>query len=70
MSYDFVELYIEHLMLPQEERAQFLSELDKESSDLFAVLGSMADDVHRRNGHKAGGPKNLNIMPVLNLSAI
>jgi hypothetical protein len=66
MSYDFVELYIEHIMLPQEERAQFLSELDKESSDLFAVL----DDVHRRNGHKAGGPKNLNIMPVLNLSAI
>jgi NAD+ synthase (glutamine-hydrolysing) len=69
MSYDFVELYIEYMMLSAEERAKFVGDLDKESSDMLAQLGGKADDVHRRNKHKAGGPKNLNIMPVLNLSS-
>ena len=70
MSYDFVELYVEHLMLPRDERAKFVSGLDQESSEMLASLGQKADEVHRRNNHKAGGPKNLNILPVLDLSAI
>ncbi len=70
MSYDFVELYVEHLMLPRDERAKFVSGLDQESSEMLASLGKKADEVHRRNNHKAGGPKNLNILPVLDLSAI
>ncbi len=70
MSYDFVELYIEHLMLPKDERAKFVAGLDAESAELLASLGNKADEVHRRNNHKAGGPRNLNSMPILDLSAI
>ena len=67
MSYDFVELYIEWKMLSPVKRAKFMAELDKESAALFMELGAKADVIHRRNSHKAGGPKNLNIMPVLSL---
>lgn len=67
MSYDFVELYVGWKMLSPVERAKFMAELDKESAALFMDLGAKADVIHRRNSHKAGGPKNLNIMPVLNL---
>ena len=70
MSYDFVELYIEHLMLPRDERAKFVAGLDQESAELLSSLGKKADEVHRRNSHKAGGPRNLNSMPILDLSAI
>jgi hypothetical protein len=41
-----------------------------ESAELLASLGKKADEVHRRNNHKAGGPRNLNSMPILDLSAI
>lgn len=67
MSYDFVELYVEYMMLPPAEQAKFIADLDPESLALFTDLGVKADVIHRRNSHKAGGPKNLNIMPVLNL---
>jgi NAD+ synthase (glutamine-hydrolysing) len=67
MSYDFVELYVGCMMLSPLEKANFMAELDKESAALFMELGKKANDIHRRNSHKAGGPKNLNIMPVLNL---
>ena len=67
MSYDFVELYVGWKMLSPLERAKFLAELDEESAALFMELGTKADVIHRRNSHKAGGPKNLNIMPVMSL---
>ena len=67
MSYDFVELYVGWKMLSLVERAKFIADLDPESLALFMELGAKADVIHRRNSHKAGGPKNLNIMPVLNL---
>jgi len=70
MSYDFVELYIEYLMLSKEERAKFMGDLDKESAEMLVQLGKKADDVHHRNKHKAGGPKNLNIMSVLDLTSL
>jgi len=35
MSYDFVELYIEYLMLSKEERAKFMGDLDKESAEIW-----------------------------------
>lgn len=67
MSYDFVELYIEWKTRSQAEQAKFIADLDPESLALFTDLGAKADAIHRRNSHKAGGPKNLNIMPVLSL---
>jgi len=67
MSYDFVELYIEFLQTPKDQQETFRARLDAQSLELFNTLASKADDVHRRNKHKAGGPKNLNILATLSI---
>lgn len=65
MSYCFVELYTETLMMSEEDRAAFKASLTKEGLELYEDLAGKADAVHRRNRHKANSPYNINIMPVL-----
>jgi len=64
-TYDFVELFTGYF-LPKsaEEQAAFIASLDAQAAAQFEAWSASARQVHARNQHKFGGPKNLNVIPV------
>lgn len=64
MSYDFVELYTEYLGLDEAAQTAMKAGFTPEGLAYFEEKGAAADQVHRRNRHKANSPLNINIMSV------
>jgi NAD+ synthase (glutamine-hydrolysing) len=62
MSYDFVELYTEYLGLDEAAQTALKAGFTPEGLAYFEDKAAKADQVHRRNKHKANSPLNLNIM--------
>jgi len=60
-TYDFVELYTEYLKFSDEGKQQFRAKLSPAALEEFTKTGAIADQIHRRNNHKAHFPLNLNI---------
>ena len=61
---DFVELYSEYNVLPKDEQAKFIAELDPASLAMFTDLSTKADEILSYYGRTPGYPKNLTIIPV------
>jgi NAD+ synthase (glutamine-hydrolysing) len=62
-SYDFVELFTGgYLPLDAAGQQAFRDSLKPEALTQFDTWAAVAADVNKRNSHKIGGPKNLNVM--------
>jgi NAD+ synthase (glutamine-hydrolysing) len=61
-SYDFVELFTgAYLPLSKTEQDAFKASLSPEARATFEKWADAAEKVHKRNRHKIGGPKNINV---------
>lgn len=67
--YDFVELYLNFLTLPEQEKAGLLTGFNEDERAQFNAMAANLDNLHRYNGHKYQGNQegspafHLNILP-------
>ncbi|KAH3746070.1 NAD+ synthase [Pelomyxa schiedti] len=61
-TYDFVELFTEFLMLPEEEQRAFEASLPPPELEYWTRNSNKARHEHAKNAHKAEYPINLNLM--------
>lgn len=63
VAYDFVELFTGwFLPLSEEAKKRFEESLDQANREEWEKGRAICESVHRRNGHKLNGPKNLNVL--------
>jgi NAD+ synthase (glutamine-hydrolysing) len=67
---DFVELYSEYHVLPKDEQAKFIAELDPASLAMFTELSAKVNEINSYYGRTAGYPKNLTIIPGMDLALL
>jgi NAD+ synthase (glutamine-hydrolysing) len=61
-NYDFIELYTEYLKFSEDEKRKFQERICKEAWNEFITIAEKANQIHKKNSHKAHFPLNLNIL--------